>query len=560
MKQFKIIFIVLGVLILFYLGPVMIFKWTAERVFVGPDEALMVINKFGDQLPNDLVVVPDSENHFKGVEEDLRGPGRYFLNPVEYDWNIVPLVKIPAGDPENWSWDENGKMKDDSTLPQVGIVTSKQGKTAAAGLEVVDAGYKGVQKEVLTPGTYKINPQEYEVTLADAVVVPPGSVGVVTRLVGDDSTVMSAPLSTATLPASAIVASSGGLSATQPATEPSDDEISRLVVGPTQRGILKDVLQPGIYYLNPRMVKVTFVTVGYDAITLDHENNTGVTFYSSDGYQVEADFTVVWGRNPADAPNIVSRIGGIEKVRQNVIEPAMKAACQNEGGRYSAKELIQGTTRSEFQDALSASLEKQVSPRNLHILLALIRNIAIKDKSGNDATGGLLATIQQANIEREVDLTNQQKTGTAVTQAQLDQALKLVDVARETVTSETGVKVANIQADGAKQAAEITAQQELDVATVDLDVAKLDAQRTQILGKATADVTRLNSDAEAAGNKMMIDAFGSPQAYNLYTFAKNFQPTELRLIFAGNGTFWTDLKTFQEIGGANQILQEQSKK
>jgi hypothetical protein len=478
---------------------------------------------------------------------------------VEYDWNIVPLVKIPAGDPENWSWDENGKIKDNTTLPQVGIVTSKQGKTAPVGMEVVDAGYKGVQKEVLTPGTYKINPQEFEVTLADAVVVPPGSVGVVTRLVGDDSPVMSAPLSTATLPASAIVAS-GGISATQPATQSSDDTISRLVVGPTQRGILKDVLQPGIYYLNPRMVKVTFVTVGYDAITLDHENNTGVTFYSSDGYQVEADFTVVWGRNPADAPNIVARIGGIEKVRQNVIEPAMKAACQNEGGRYSAKELIQGTTRSQFQDALSASLEQQVSPRNLHILLALIRNIAIKDKSGNDATGGLLATIQQANIEREVDLTNQQKTATAVTQAQLDQALKLVDVARETVTSETGVKVANIQADGAKQAAEITAQQELDVATVDLEVAKLNAQRTQILGKATADVTRLNSDAEAAGNKMMIDAFGSPQAYNLYTFAKNFQPTELRLIFAGNGTFWTDLKTFQEIGGANQILQEQSKK
>ncbi len=559
MKQFKIILVVLGVLVLFYLGPVMIFKWTAERVFVGPDEALMVINKFGDQLPNDLVVVPASENHYKGVEEDLRGPGRYFLNPVEYDWNIVPLVKIPAGDPENWSWDENGKIKDNTTLPQVGIVTSKQGKTAPVGMEVVDAGYKGVQKEVLTPGTYKINPQEFEVTLADAVVVPPGSVGVVTRLVGDDSPVMSAPLSTATLPASAIVAS-GGISATQPATQSSDDTISRLVVGPTQRGILKDVLQPGIYYLNPRMVKVTFVTVGYDAITLDHENNTGVTFYSSDGYQVEADFTVVWGRNPADAPNIVARIGGIEKVRQNVIEPAMKAACQNEGGRYSAKELIQGTTRSQFQDALSASLEQQVSPRNLHILLALIRNIAIKDKSGNDATGGLLATIQQANIEREVDLTNQQKTATAVTQAQLDQALKLVDVARETVTSETGVKVANIQADGAKQAAEITAQQELDVATVDLEVAKLNAQRTQILGKATADVTRLNSDAEAAGNKMMIDAFGSPQAYNLYTFAKNFQPTELRLIFAGNGTFWTDLKTFQEIGGANQILQEQSKK
>ena len=370
---------------------------------------------------------------------------------------------------------------------------------------------------VLTPGIYKINPQEYEVTLADAVVVPPGSVGVVTRLVGDvgDLNAAGAPVS--------------------PSTQPADDfTASRLVTGSKQRGILKDVLQPGIYYLNPRMVIVTPVTVGYDAISLDHAKGTGVTFYSSDGYQVEADFTVVWGRTPADAPNIVARIGGIDRVRTNVIEPAMKAACQNEGGRYSAKQLIQGSTRSEFQDALSNSLEQQVHSRNLHILLALIRNISVKDTNGNDTTGGLLATIQQANIERERDLTNQQKTMTAATQAKLDQTLKLVDVARETVASETGVKVANINADGAKQAAEIEARQELDVASVDLEVAKLDAQRTLILGKADADVTKMKNNAEAAGNKMLIDAFGSPQAYNLYTFAQYFDPTELRLIFAGN--------------------------
>ena len=46
------------------------------------------------------------------------------------------------------------------------------------GQEVVEAGYKGLQREVLTPGTYKINPQQYEVTLYSASVVPPGSVGI----------------------------------------------------------------------------------------------------------------------------------------------------------------------------------------------------------------------------------------------------------------------------------------------------------------------------------------------------------------------------------------------
>src|SRR4029077_19534977 len=93
-------------------------------------------------------------------------------------------------------------------------------------------------------------------------------------------------------------------------------------------------------------------------------------------------------------------------------------------------------------------------------------------------------------------------------------------------------------------------------ATIQLEVAMLDAQRTAILGKANADVQRMKNEAEAKGAKMMVDAFGSPQAYNLYIFAKNFQPTDLHLIFAGPGTLWTDLKSFQQIGRASQILQE----
>ena len=86
-------------------------------------------------------------------------------------------------------------------------------------------------------------------------------------------------------------------------------------------------------------------------------------------------------------------------------------------------------------------------------------------------------------------------------------------------------------------------------------MAQLDAQRTLILGKADADVARLKNEAQAKGAKLLVDAFGSPQAYNAYTFAKNFEPQDLRLIFAGPGTFWTDLKSFQEIG-ASKMLQQ----
>jgi hypothetical protein len=196
-----------------------------------------------------------------------------------------------------------------------------------------------------------------------------------------------------------------------------------------------------------------------------------------------------------------------------------------------------------------------VRSRNVHILLALLRNVTVKDKSGQDATNGLLATIQRTNIEVENQLTVKQKTQTATVKAKLDAEQKLVEVAHDTVTGDTLLKVANIIADGQKKAAEIDAQRQLDVATIELQIANLNAQSTLILGKAKADVDRMKNEAEAKGAEMMVKALGTPQAYNAYIFAKNFEPKDIRLIFAGQGTFWTDLKSFQDVG-AVKILQE----
>ena len=536
------------------------FKWTVMRVYVPPGKALMVINKFGGELPSHLIVVPkDGEfSDCKGVQEELRGPGRYFLNPLEYDTKLENLTTIPAGDPSRWRFGPDGQLVEGEP-PMIGLVSVKQGKDPESGAEVVDPGYKGLQKEILTPGVYKLNPQVYQVQQSPAIVIAPGYVGVVTQLAGKRGGAKDLTLSEIRDRTSGPTTQAAASHA--PGSLPANP--TRLVSNADERGVRTRILQPGIYYLNPRLYKVDIVPCGYDAITIQPSpdgKTQAIRFYSGDGYQVEADFTVVWGVSPADAPEIVANIGSWDFVRMNVIEPAMKAACQNVGAKYTSKELIQGATRSKFQDELSASLEQTVQVRKVHVLLALIRNITIRDSKGKDATGGLLATIQRANIEIEKDLTNKQKTVTAVTAAKLEQALKQVDVAKETVTGDTQVKVANIGADAAKQAAEIDAQRDLDVATVNLEISKLDAQRTQILGKAQAQVARMKNEAEAKGAKLLVDAFGSPQAYNLYTFARNFEPKELRLIFAGPGTFWTDLKTFEQVGGASQVIQESQKK
>ena len=67
-------------------------------------------------------------SHYKGVQEQVLGPGRYFFDPVEYEWQVVDQVKIPAGEPDRWEFDESGNLKDPSAAPMVAIISLKQGK------------------------------------------------------------------------------------------------------------------------------------------------------------------------------------------------------------------------------------------------------------------------------------------------------------------------------------------------------------------------------------------------------------------------------------------------
>ena len=111
-----------------------------------PGRAALVINKFGDPLPADLIAVPANENHYKGVQEQPRSPGRYFLNPLEYKPQLIPLTVIPAGDPQSWRFDRDGHLEDPNTQPMVGLVACQQGKTPPPGVEVVDPGSRASKK------------------------------------------------------------------------------------------------------------------------------------------------------------------------------------------------------------------------------------------------------------------------------------------------------------------------------------------------------------------------------------------------------------------------------
>jgi len=185
-----------------------VWHWGFERIYVEPGYMAIITSKVGDQLGQGEILARKDQ---KGIWEEVLGEGRHFFNPIFYDHQIVPMTMIPPG--------------------KVGIVTSKVGKELPEGEFLAGGGEKGIWRKVLSPGKYRINPYGYRIDILDAISVPIGYVGVITSLSGDEV--------------------KGGDFA-----------------GPNQKGVREDILQPGLYFLNPREFKVDVLEIGVNQVSL----------------------------------------------------------------------------------------------------------------------------------------------------------------------------------------------------------------------------------------------------------------------------------------------------
>ena len=541
--------------------------WSTFRIYVPNGKCAVLIKKTGEMLPQGESVATNEKQ--RGIQQEVLGPGRHFRDPFRWEWKLVDQQVIPAGDPTKWRFDtrilahqpdaiRKVMQSMEGDLPKIGVVTRRVGKRPPAGQLVVKraSGYQGILEEVLTPGTYKLNPNVYEVELYPATVVPTGFVGVVTNLMdSDDSAMISAESADEQ---TAVAQTTHG---DQPTSHPELDMHVRPLAEPGERGTLRDVLQPGIYFINPKVKKVTLVEIGfheYSQLHLKGSQSQQISFPSDTGFLITVGVTVVWGVDPSHAAEIINEFGNVDGVLDKVIAPQLRSICRNIGSTYAARDFIQGEKRELFQQDLTEELQRICRAKNIEVLLALVREIEVHAPSSGNGEGAsvmedLKRTIQQSYIATESRITKDKQREAATVKAQLEESKKKVDIARENIKAETRVITAGIAAEAAKTAAQVDAQAALEVATIQQQVAELEAKRIAILGQAQADVQKMKKDAEAEGYKLLVQAFGSPQAYNLYTFAENFAPESIKLFYAGEGTFWTDLSRFEEVGAAKLL-------
>lgn len=504
-------------------------EWTINRHWV-PVGSSMQLRYKGPPLPiPGLGVRPPAEDgRFAkvtagrktpdelGVIEHMVGPGRHFYCPYWWECRIIADTVIEPG--------------------EVGLVRSKMGRDLPGGQFLVDGDIgatesKGVLRRVLAPGQYRLNPYAYDVEKIKTqqtksgtqikhsgwVVIEPGYVGVVTNM--------------------------------------ADNEKQN-----RKAGIQNDVLPPGLYPLNPREQQVDIVNVGYRELSIAAnmkkgpggetltepsgepiiaDDESGIGFPSRDSFKIRMDFTAIWGVMPDQAADVIREFGNVEAIEKNVIDPQIQSICRIQGSTLGAVELLVGDSRLLFQENTSKEFTRVLSEKNISVLAGLVRHIYIPRD--------VRTPIQQKNIANELTLTREQEQKTAETEGLLKEAEQMVKLKTEEITAETEKLVAEKVAEGDKTSEETRAETLKLTAAIDRQSAESESEVTRQLGEAEAQGRQMEEEAKADKFKLAVEAFGSGQAYNRWVFAEGLpQDIKLEMLYAGEGTFWTDLKGFSE--------------
>ncbi|MEE4358908.1 MAG: SPFH domain-containing protein [Desulfococcaceae bacterium] len=445
----------------------------------------VVIRKTGDQPPDNMVLVP-RDSSYRGIQQEIIPPGTNYFNPLALKVEQVPATVIEKG--------------------QVGIVTKKVGKVPPPGTILVsrDDEFQGIQREVMQPGMYYINPYDREVKVVPAVIVPDGFVGVQIAKTGKSKTA------------------------------------GQLLAKPGERGILEETLPPGMYYINPYEYEIIAFDTREQRYEMTQEKDEGDTsgddaihFLSDDGFMIQFDLTLLYQVKAEDAPMIVATVGrDISTVRDKKIRPPARAFARIIGSKNRGEEFIHGTTREKFQADLHTAVKEKCEESKIIINQTLVRHFEVPVE--------LRTPITQRVIALKLEDQYKQEQNTQKANAELSRQKQLVVFESEKVKAETIKIQAVIAAEQQRDEAEILMAKKKFEAEGDAAKKKIDAEAVLYAARKEAEGIEARLMAEAKGQKAMVDAWsGSGAQYivasKLAEVMQGAQLLPLETLFGGGG-------------------------
>jgi regulator of protease activity HflC (stomatin/prohibitin superfamily) len=336
---------------------------------------------------------------------------------------------------------------------------------------------------VLRPGRYQINPYLFDVSQAKPVTVPAGFVGIQTNLAG--------PL----------------------ARDP-----NRFLVSKGFRGVEAEPLQPGTYYVNPYEMRINLVDCRSQRFNLAAKNED-MGFPSKDGFWVSLDGIIEFRIKPEKAAEVYvvynERKNGDdidEEIIEKVIRPSALSFCRLNGSNESGRQFIGGETRTQFQEEFQKAMKASCDPLGVEIIQALITKIKPPQKIAKPVREREIAKQQELQFRQQI-LQQESQQKLAIETAMVKQKETLVVADQQVVKLTT-------QAKREMDVAITKSNQDLKVAQFKLEAAKDEAAAIVSRGKAAAEVVHFQNEAEAAGWKQSVSAFGGEGAafarYTLY--------------------------------------------
>lgn len=484
----------------------------------------------------------------RGPQMTLIPPGTYRINPLLFTITMVDTVKIPSN--------KLGvvQARDGKPLPDGRIIARRVNcNSFQDGQAFMDGGgERGPQMSVITPGTYRINPALFQISLADVVDVPENCVGIVTTKEG-------APLARGEIAGQAVeghnmfqnpqgFVEAGGSKGLQEQVllagryfiNPwfANVEIVDMIEVPIahvgvvisfvgkegtdvtgasfkhgnlvakgEKGVWIDPLDPGKYPINPYTHKVCNVPTANvvlnwaneksEAHKLDKELCT-ITVRSADGFKFNLDVSQIIHIPRDDAPKVIARFGDMPALVTQVLEPTIGNYFRNAAQNSDIIDFLKqrSVRQNEAREAIGAALQEY----NVGAVDTLIGDIAPPEQ--------LMKTLTDRKIAEQDRITFETQRNAQTVRQELEQATALantqstvVDAERQVSISEFNARAAVAKAEGEAKAKKIIAEADANVTRV---TGEAQAAKTQAIGEAEATVIQLKTESLQPANYALI--------------------------------------------------------
>jgi regulator of protease activity HflC (stomatin/prohibitin superfamily) len=426
--------------------------------------------------------VPDHDN-FQKAEAFLRnggqkGPQIDFLRPGTYNIN-TEIFAVEISDAVRIGENEIGIIdaRDGLSMARSDVVvhTPDDLNGFQDGQVFLDKGGKrGPQENILTPGTYYINPYMFAVSKRKQALVRQGEVAVLISNIGKDPAEF----------------------------EPAGDEThadsrTRHVVPKGFRGIQREVLGPGAYNINPLAYSAIIIPTTTRSVDWSAEKTKpGETaafdpfqVVSHDGFEMKVEVRCQYRILPEYAPYVVQKIGSVEELEKNVIHPQIDGIFRAQVSRSPA--IAYQQNRAEEQKSAEEAVRQDLAKYRVEVVSVMITNIHLPE--------ALMKTTQQKNLAEQEKSMYDAKKDAEQRRIEFEKTKAEADAQVKIISAEAGIKVAQ------HEARQVEERAKGDASKVRM-IAEADASKTKQIGDAEASIVRAKGEAQAKAYRDQVDA------------------------------------------------------